>query len=116
MYSSAIAKLEQRVEKLEEKIDKQAEEINNLKAILNNICASIREDKEKLNSLMFQNDNKFERSNILTKEELYNQMKVTQINPVEAEYYRQINKAIKEEKRRSDPREYLDCYNEHDRG
>lgn len=60
------------------------------------------------------NVNKFERTNILTKEEIYNQMKVTQIDPVEAEYYRQVDKAIKGEECHSDPREYLDCYNEHD--
>ena len=96
------------------RLDKQDEEINILKGILNNICTSIREDKEKINSLMLQKDmdektieswtkwievnvNKFERSNILTKEELYNQMKVTQLDPVESEYYRQVDKAIKEQ-------------------
>ena len=41
-----------------------------------------------------ENVNKFERTHILSKEELYNQMKVTQIDPVEAEYYRQMDKAI----------------------
>lgn len=45
-----------------------------------------------------ENVGKFERTNILTKKELYNQMKVTQIDPVEAEYYRQVDKAIKDTK------------------
>ena len=38
------------------RLDKQAEEINILHGILNNICQSIREDKEKINTLMLQKD------------------------------------------------------------
>lgn len=38
------------------------------------------------------NVGKFERRNLLTKEEVYNLMKATQIDPVEADYYNQVNK------------------------
>ena len=39
----------------------------------------------------------FKRGDILSKEQLYNQMKVTPIDPVEADYYKQVDKAIKDE-------------------
>lgn len=55
------------------------------------------ESKEEFDKWAEANIGKFERTNILTKKEIYNLMKVTQIDPVEAEYYRQVDKAVKEQ-------------------
>ena len=100
MYSSAIAKLELRVENLEETIDELTKILYNQLGINKDKLepqSATKMSVEAWHKWVEANYGKFERTNILTKEEIYNQMKVTQIDPVEAEYYRQVDKAIKEE-------------------
>ena len=119
MYSTIIAELEQRVEKLEEKNNKQAEEINILKNILNNICESIREDKEKINTLMLQKDIN-DKTDAIFKQLGVKIEKGTAIifdkTPTDEDFMKAQELIDKEEENHSDPREYLDCYNEHDGG
>lgn len=119
MYSSAIMKLEQRVEKLEEKVDKQAEEINILKNILNNICESIREDKEKINMLMLQKDIDDKTDAIYKQLGIKTEKGMAIIfdkSPTDEDFMKVQELISKEEEHRSDPREYLGIFNEHDGG
>lgn len=123
MYSTIIANLEQRVKILEETVRNLQIECQRLYQIgfSNGVEVARKEyadelkrledmgfisyhgflkpeSKEEFDKWVELNYSKFERTNILTKEELYNQMKVTQIDPVEDEYYRHVDKCLKEEK------------------